>query len=99
MQAVEAKQVSQQDAERQKWVVLKAEQEKLAAIIKAEGESEAANLIAQALKSGPGLIEMRKIQANKDIAQLLANSPNVQYLPKNLSVLLNQGQSAPIIKK
>ena len=40
--AIESKQVAQQDAERSKFVVLKAEQERQAAIIRAEGESEAA---------------------------------------------------------
>lgn len=95
MQAVESKQVAQQEAERQKWVVLRAEQEKMAAIIKAEGESEAATLIAQALKSGPGLIEMRKIQATKEIAQSLAGSSNVSYLPNNISMLLNSQPSVP----
>jgi prohibitin 1 len=52
MNAVERKQVEQQEAERQKFVVLKAEQEKNAAIIKAEGESEAAKLISKALTIG-----------------------------------------------
>jgi prohibitin 1 len=100
MQAVEAKQVAQQEAERQKWVVLRAEQEKLAAIIKAEGESEAAYLIAKALRGGPGLIEVRKIQATKEIAQLLSTSGNVSYLPTNVSMLLNnQTPSGPSGKK
>jgi len=55
MLAVEHKQVAQQEAERQKFVVLKAEQERLASIIKAEGESEAAKLIAEALKSNSSI--------------------------------------------
>ena len=38
--AVEQKQVAQQEAERSKFVVAKAEQERRAAIIRAEGESE-----------------------------------------------------------
>ena len=38
--------MAQQDAERSKFVVAKAEQEKLAAIILAEGEGEAAGLIS-----------------------------------------------------
>jgi len=42
--AVEQKQVAQQEAERSKYVVMKAEQEKRAAIIRAAGESEAARL-------------------------------------------------------
>ena len=43
--AIEAKQVSQQEAERSKFVVLKSEQERKPAIIRAEGESESARLI------------------------------------------------------
>lgn len=81
-QAVEAKQVAQQEAERQKFVVMKAEQEKLANIIRAEGESEAARLISDAIqKSGEGLVELRRIEAAKDIAEKLATSKNVTYLP------------------
>jgi len=91
--AVEQKQVAQQEAERSKFVVMKAEQEKLAAIIKAEGESEAAYLIANALKSGAGLIEMRKIAAAKEIASILSESPNVSYIPKDMNMLLTQTTS------
>ncbi|TPX40253.1 hypothetical protein SeMB42_g00253 [Synchytrium endobioticum] len=47
--AVEQKQIAQQEAERARFVVEKAEQEKLAAIIRAEGEAQAADLIGQAL--------------------------------------------------
>jgi regulator of protease activity HflC (stomatin/prohibitin superfamily) len=50
--AVEMKQVAEQDAERARFVVLKAEQERNAAIIRAEGESEAARLISDATKVG-----------------------------------------------
>ena len=96
MNAVEQKQVAQQEAERQKFIVLKAEQEKLAAIIKAEGESEAAMLISQAMRFGPGLVEMRRIQALKDITAILSSNPNVNYLPQNVSMLLNS-QMTPVI--
>ncbi|CDP20027.1 unnamed protein product [Coffea canephora] len=44
--ALEQKQVAQQKAERSKFVVMKVEQEQRAAIIRAEGESEAAKLIS-----------------------------------------------------
>ena len=43
--AVEAKQVAQQDSERAKYIVDKAMQEKLAIIIRAEGEAKSAELI------------------------------------------------------
>ena len=47
--AVEAKQVAQQDAEKARFLVEKAEQHKKAAIVTAEGDSKAAELIAKAL--------------------------------------------------
>mmetsp|Transcript_51872 Transcript_51872/g.102930 ORF Transcript_51872/g.102930 Transcript_51872/m.102930 type:complete len:186 (+) Transcript_51872:99-656(+) len=80
--AIEAKQVAQQDAERQKWVVEKADKEREAAVIRAEGEAEAAQIVNQALQeSGPGLIEVRRIDTAKEIAGSLARSRNVTYLP------------------
>jgi prohibitin 1 len=47
--AVEQKQIAQQEAERAKFVVERAEQEKQAAIIRAEGDAEAAEMISTAL--------------------------------------------------
>ncbi|ORZ32985.1 prohibitin-1, partial [Catenaria anguillulae PL171] len=82
--AVEQKQIAQQEAERAKFVVEKAEQEMQAAIIRAEGNAQAAEVISNALgKAGPGLVEFRRIEAARDIAQILANSPNVTYLPSS----------------
>lgn len=53
--AVEAKQVAQQDAEKARFLVEKAEQVKKAAVITAEGDSKAAELIAKALtEAGEG---------------------------------------------
>lgn len=101
--AVEQKQIAQQDAERSKYLVEKAEQEKKAAIIRAEGEAEAADLVSKALaKAGDGLLMIRRLEASKDIATTLANSPNITYLPNgdsgkggdgsNNSLLLNIGR-------
>lgn len=88
--AVEQKQVAQQEAERMKFVVEKAEQEKLAAVIRAEGESQAASLISKAMhKSGPGFVELRRIEAAREIAGSLSAARNVTYLPGQQSVLLN----------
>mmetsp|Transcript_140 Transcript_140/g.346 ORF Transcript_140/g.346 Transcript_140/m.346 type:complete len:277 (-) Transcript_140:186-1016(-) len=90
--AIEVKQVAQQEAERSKFIVLKSEQEKKAAVIKAEGESEAAKLISDATKSaGPGLIELRRIEAAREVAQNLARSRNVAYLPSQTNMLLSVG--------
>jgi len=80
--AIEAKQVAQQEAERSKFVVMLAEQEKQAAIILAEGEAQAAQLISSALKAaGTGMIEVKRIDAAREIAETLSGSRNVVYLP------------------
>ncbi|EJF66536.1 prohibitin [Dichomitus squalens LYAD-421 SS1] len=90
-QAVEAKQIAQQDAERAKFIVEKAEQERQAAVIRAEGEAEAAATISRALeKAGDGFIAFRKIEASKAIVQSLTSNPNVTYIPSGGgNVLLN----------
>ena len=82
MKAIEAKQVASQEAERQQWVVKKAEQERQAVVTRAEGEAEAALIITQAMeKTGSAIIEVRRIDAAKEIAGKLANSRNIVYLP------------------
>lgn len=87
--AIEAKQVSQQEAERSKFIVLKSEQEREAAVIRAEGESESARLISQATKSaGPALVELRRIEAAREVAETLSKSRNVMYLPGGNSQML-----------
>lgn len=92
--AVEQKQVAQQEAERSKFVVAKAEQERRAAIIRAEGESDAAKLISDATaKTGMGLIELRRIEAAREIAATLSKSPNVVYLPGGNNMLLGLNPS------
>jgi regulator of protease activity HflC (stomatin/prohibitin superfamily) len=59
--AIEAKQVAQQDAEKQKYVLQRAELEKQTAIAKAEGEARAAELNAEALRvNGGGLVVARE---------------------------------------
>ncbi|KAJ1835804.1 Prohibitin-1, subunit of the prohibitin complex (Phb1p-Phb2p) [Coemansia sp. RSA 2711] len=98
--AVEKKQIAQQEAERARFVVEKAEQEKQAAIIRAEGEAIAAQSISQALsKAGPGLVKLRRIEASREIAETLAAARSVTYLPSgsqgsnNSQMLLNIGSA------
>jgi len=80
--AVEAKQIAQQDAERARFVVEKAEQERQAAVIRAEGEAQAASTISRALdRAGEAFVTFRKIEAAKAIAQSLSNNRNVTYIP------------------
>merc|ERR1719163_2480824 len=93
--AIEEKQVAEQDAERQKFVVQSSEQERQATVIRSEGEAQAAQMISDALKEhGTGLIEVRRIDAAKDIAESLAKSPNVMYLPQGQQMLLNMAGGA-----
>jgi len=82
--AIEHKQVAQQEAETQTYVVAKADQERKAAIIRAEGEAEAAVLISQAMATaGNGLIEVRRIDTAKEVAAIIARSRNITYLPSS----------------
>ena len=90
--AIEAKQVTQQEAERSKFTVQVAEQEKIAAVVRAECESTAAQLISDEMaKSGHGLLQLRRIEAAKEIASTLSRSRNFVYIPKGSNVLLNMG--------
>jgi len=88
--AIEEKQVAQQEAERQKFIVQRTEQERVATVIRSEGEAEAAQMISDAFREhGMGLIEVRRIDAAREIADSLAKSPNVMYLPSGQQMLLN----------
>ncbi|CAK7265450.1 Prohibitin-1, subunit of the prohibitin complex (Phb1p-Phb2p) [Sporothrix epigloea] len=95
--AVEQKQIAQQDAERARFIVERAEQERQANVIRAEGEAESADTISRAIaKSGDGLIQIRKIEASREIAQTLASNPNVAYIPggkQGTNILLNAGRA------
>ena len=80
--SVEEKQIAQQEAERARFIVEKAEQERQANVIRAEGEAESADVISKAVaKAGDGLVQIRRIETQKEIAQMMANNPNVTYLP------------------
>lgn len=95
--AVEQKQIAQQDAERARFIVEKAEQERQANVIRAEGEAESADAIAKAIsKAGDGLVQIRKIEASREIAQTLASNPNVSYIPggkQGTNIMLHAGRA------
>jgi prohibitin 2 len=78
--AVESKQVAQQEAERAKYLVLRAEQDKKSTIIQAQGEAESAKMIGLAMKKNPGYVELRKLEAAKHIASSVAKGNNRVYL-------------------
>jgi len=90
--AVESKQVAQQQAERARFRVLKAQEEKKNIIIKAQGEQEAAKMIGQAMKSNPGFVELRRIDVAREISTVLARSANRIILSSDALMLnLNDG--------
>ncbi|XP_068640250.1 prohibitin-1, mitochondrial-like [Aristolochia californica] len=86
--AIEAKQIAAQEAERAKYVVEKAEQDKRSAIIRAQGEAKSAQLIGQAIANNPAFITLRKIEAAREIAHTIANSANRVFLNAD-DLLLN----------
>jgi len=87
--AVEMKQVAQQEAEKARFLVEKAEQVKTASIISAEGDTEAADLLAKAFaEAGEGLVELRRIETAEEVASHLSGSRNVVYLPSDQKTLL-----------
>eukprot|EP01133_Synstelium_polycarpum_P012850 gene12850-15091_t len=78
--AIESKQVAQQDAERARFLVEKAQQDKRSIIVKAEGEAQSAKLISDSIKQNPAFLELRKIEAAREIATVLAKSNNKIFI-------------------
>jgi len=78
--AVEAKQVAQQEAERAKFVVEKAEQDRRSAVIRAQGEAEAAKMLSEAMKNNVNFLDLRRIEAAREIAKVVSKSSNKIYL-------------------
>jgi len=89
--AVEAKQVAQQEAERAKFVVEKAEQDRRSIVIKAEGDAESALMISRAIRDNPKFLELRRIEAARDIAHIISASNNKLYLDANQLLLSMKG--------
>ncbi|KMT14664.1 hypothetical protein BVRB_4g074320 [Beta vulgaris subsp. vulgaris] len=92
--AIEAKQVAAQEAERAKFIVEKAEQDKKSAIIRAQGEAKSAQLIGQAIANNPAFITLRRIEAARDIAGTISQSANKVMLSSD-DLLLNLGDMTP----
>ncbi|KAG5460413.1 MAG: hypothetical protein BJ554DRAFT_7542 [Olpidium bornovanus] len=88
--AVEAKQIAQQEAQRAAFIVDRAKQEKQTTIVKAEGEARSAELIGDAIKNKPGFLQLRKIETAREIAGILSHSPN-RLLLDSETLLLNVG--------
>lgn len=92
--AVEAKQIAQQEAQRASYIVDRAKQEKQSIIVKAEGEAQSAALIGDAVRNSPGFLELRKLDAARDISTVLAQSPNKVYVDSE-TLMLNVSSLKP----
>jgi prohibitin 2 len=86
--AVEAKQIAQQDAQRAAFIVDKAIQEKQQLVVKASGEAKSAELVGEAIKKSKDYVELKRLDTAREIAAILANSPN-KILLDNDTLLLN----------
>jgi prohibitin 1 len=89
-QAIEQKAVQQQLAERQRFVVYKDEHIKNAQIIASEAEAESAKLMNVAVeKYGNTQVEIKRMEASRYIAEVLAKNPRISFLPEQSNLLYN----------
>lgn len=86
--AVEAKQIAQQDAQRSAFIVERAKQERQSIILRAEGEAQAAKLIGEAVQKNPAFLDLRRIEAARDISHIISRGSNRIFLNSE-SLLLN----------
>lgn len=84
--AIEQKQVAEQQLEASR-------KQAEAAMVRAKGEAESARIINEASSASENFIELRKIEAQKEIAKTLATSQNVIYLPANSVMMLNPSKN------
>lgn len=94
--AIEAKQVAQQMAERAKWRVEQAEQEKKGAILLAEGEAEAAKLIGDALQKNPAFITLRSLEASRAIAKMVKEKGAGAFYLDSSGLMLNASHKVDV---
>lgn len=86
--AVEAKQIAQQEAQRAQYIVEKAKQERQQKVVNAEGETQAAKLIGEAISKNPGYLKLKKIRAAVNVSRIISQSRNKVYMHSG-TLLLN----------
>lgn len=87
-EAIEKKQVAQQEAEKMKFLVEQALEDKKSTIIRAQGEAESVRKFGEANAINTAFLELRKIETAKHISGLLQKSNNRIILDSN-SLYLN----------
>ena len=88
--AVESKQVAQQQAERARYQVDRAVQDKKSVIVKAQGEAQSAEMINNAMMNNPGYLELRRIEKAREVAKVVSQSANKVYLDSDV-LMFNMG--------
>ena len=98
--AIEEKQIAQQKAERAKFLVDRAIQDKKSTLIKASGEAMSAEFFGKAMSDNPAYIDLKRIEAAREIAKMLGQTRGKVYLDSD-SLLLNltQGLDKNLEKK
>merc|ERR1711964_945938 len=94
--AVEMKQVAQQQADRAKFLVQKADEEKKATIIKAQGTERECELIGEAMRDNPGFVELRRIEQAREVAATLSKSNNRVILSSETLMLNLMGDKISV---
>jgi len=87
--AVEDKQAAQQEAERAKYLVEQALQDKKSLIIQAQGDALSAELIGRQLQKNPAYIELKRIDAARNIAETLRKHKRNTVFLDSSTLLLN----------
>ncbi|EGG11378.1 uncharacterized protein MELLADRAFT_70784 [Melampsora larici-populina 98AG31] len=98
-EAVESKQIAQQTAQRAAFLVDQAIQEKQATKIRAQGEARSAELIGEAVKQNRGFLQLRRLEAARDIATVVAGSGNKVILDSDTLMLNVNDESLSRQKK
>jgi len=87
-ESVELKQIAQQTAQKAAYLVDQAIQEKQSIIVRAQGEAKSAELIGEAIKQNKGFIQLRRLEAAREIANAVSNGSNRVMLDSD-ALLLN----------
>jgi len=96
--AIEKKQVAQQEAEKMKFLVEQALEDKKSTIIKAQGEAESVKKFGEANAINTAFLELRKIETSRNISQILNRSSNRIILDTNsLNLNLPQLEVKPVV--
>lgn len=74
-------------------------QEKQTIITKARGEAESASLIGNAVKKNPGFMKLRRIDAAREIADIVSTSGNKIYLNSDTLLLNLMGDTDAKLEK